>query len=85
MYLANEPSTSLGLNSTIKRTKLIHNNVLMKKLMNVTLNLSIYNTICFFFTYVKLHLHRLEIKTYKFVNKSISSAGLTLNAIDAIA
>ena len=85
MYLANEPSTSLGLNSTIKRTKLKHNNVFMNKLMNVRLNLSIYNTIRFFFTYIKIHLHRLEIKTYKLVNKSISSAGLTLNAIDSIA
>ena len=34
MYLANEPSTSLGLNSTIKWTKLKHNNVFINKLMN---------------------------------------------------
>ena len=33
-HLANEPSTSLGLNSTIKRTKLKHNNVFINKLMN---------------------------------------------------
>lgn len=82
MYLANEPSTSLGLNSTINRTKLKHNNVFMNKLTNERLNLSIYNTIRF--TYIKINLHRLEIKTYKFVNKPISNANLTLNAIDAI-
>ena len=45
VYLANELNSSLSLHSTIKKAKLKHNNVLVNKLVNMRLDLSIYDII----------------------------------------
>ena len=41
VYLTNKPSSILSLGSTIKQAEFKHNNVLVKKLVNMKLNLSI--------------------------------------------
>jgi hypothetical protein len=45
VYLANELSSSLSLHSTIKKAKFKHNNILVNKLVNMRLDLSIYDII----------------------------------------
>ena len=50
-YLANNPNSSLSLDSTIKCTKLKHNNVFENKIANMRFYLIIYN-IMFLYVFV---------------------------------
>ena len=46
--LANEPSSTLSLGSTIQQAKIKHNNVFVNKLMSMMLDLSRCNIRCFY-------------------------------------
>ena len=50
VYLANEPSLNLNLDSTIKQVNLKYNNAFVNKIMSMGLDLSVcvYNIICLY-------------------------------------
>ena len=49
VYLANNTNSSLSLGSTIKQAKFKHNYVFVNKLVNMRLNLTIYDDIILYF------------------------------------
>jgi len=59
VYLANEPSSTLTFGSITKQIKFKYNDVLVKKLMSMRLNLSKNNIMDYLSTSIKIYLYML--------------------------
>lgn len=69
IYFTNEPNSSPSLGSTFLLAKPKHNNVFVKKLVSMRLDLNMYNTICLYVYIYKIDLDKLNIRLCKIVNK----------------
>ena len=61
VYLANESSSTLTLGSINKQIKFKYNDVLVKKLMSMRLNLSKNNIMDYLSKSIKIYLHMLGL------------------------